>query len=77
MAWITGGEERSVHSGTAAGGGTGSCHAVDQETLTTACGVFTSRLQLWPEVPFARVRMAGAEACPTCVALTEHDHVLA
>ena len=46
-----------------------------RRSWTTACGVFTSRLQLWPDVPFARVRMAGAQACPTCVALTEQEHV--
>jgi len=71
MTWITGSEDGSVHSGTAAGGW---CHAVDPETWTTACGAFTSTLQLWPEVPFQRARMAGGEPCPACVASVDREH---
>jgi hypothetical protein len=75
MAWITGSEGDSIHSGSAsATGPSGRCHAVDPDSGVTACGTATRSLQVWDEVPFIRARMAGGELCATCVEVAERDH---
>jgi hypothetical protein len=72
MAWITGSEGDSVHTGSSrTTGPAGCCHAVDPDNGSTACGTATRSLQVWAEVPFQRARMAGGELCPTCVAVTD------
>jgi len=76
MAWITGSEGDSIHSGSrAVTGPSGCCHAVDPDSGVTACGTATRSLAIWDQVPFARARMAGGELCATCMDVTERDHV--
>ena len=75
MAWITGSEGDSIHSGSsAATGPSGCCHAVDPDSGVTACGTATRSLQVWDQVPFIRARMAGGELCPMCVSVAEAEH---
>jgi hypothetical protein len=71
MEWFTGSENDPKPTGQAPDGW---CHAVDLEVGITACGTAMRSLQLWPEVPWIRARMAGGDLCPTCVAQTENEH---
>jgi hypothetical protein len=76
MAWITGSEGDSIHSGSSATTGpSGCCHAVDPEDGATACGAIIRSLALWDQVPWQRARMAGGELCPACMQVTEEEHV--
>jgi len=77
MAWITGSEGDSVHTGSSRETGpSGCCHAVDAEDGATACGTIIRSLKVWLDVPWIRARMAGGELCPICTAVTE-DHAAA
>jgi hypothetical protein len=74
MAWITGSEGDSIHTGSSrVTGPAGRCHAVDPDNGSTACGTATRSLQVWAEVPFQRARMAGGELCPTCMSITDME----
>ena len=64
MAWVLGSESRETSGSNARPAGTG--HAVDPDAGLTACGRPVRSLHLWPEVPWARVRMIGLPTCPTC-----------
>lgn len=76
MAWITGSEGDSIHSGSSAvTGPSGCCHAVDPEDGAAACGTIIRSLQLWDQVPWVRARMAGGELCPACMAVTEEHRI--
>ncbi len=77
MAWITGSEGDSVHTGSSRETGpSGCCHAVDADDGATACGTIIRSLKVWLDVPWIRARMAGGELCAVCTAVTE-EHAAA